>query len=232
MTVLPAPLRIYLASTDPLKDGGLYQRALEAASPERREKTLRYRFLKDRRLSLGAEMLLGKAMADRGLDSRELRYAYAAFGKPYLPDHPDFHFSISHSEEAVMLAAADREVGCDIERIRLKKTEFAIARRFFAPEETEMLEQAPEEEQETLFFRFWTLKESFMKATGEGFHLPPTAFQIVLRPNGSIGVQMNGSELPWSFAESGLFPGYRAAVCAENAAAADWMILDLSALAN
>ncbi len=39
-------------------------------------------------------------------------------GKPYFPEWPGVHFSISHTAAAAMVGLSDRPVGVDIERIR------------------------------------------------------------------------------------------------------------------
>ena len=39
-------------------------------------------------------------------------------GKPFFPDHPDTHFSLSHTAGAAAAALADTPVGVDIERVR------------------------------------------------------------------------------------------------------------------
>ena len=66
MSGLPEKMRIYLAATKPLTDSGLFAQALSLVSNERREKVLRYRFMKDQRLSLGAGLLLEFALAEYG----------------------------------------------------------------------------------------------------------------------------------------------------------------------
>ena len=44
-----------------------------------------------------------------------------------------------------------------------------IARRFFHPEDLALLRNAKDaEEQLKLFFRIWTIKEAYLKCTGEG----------------------------------------------------------------
>lgn len=39
-------------------------------------------------------------------------------GKPFFPDHPDTHFSLSHTAGAAAAVLADTPVGVDIERVR------------------------------------------------------------------------------------------------------------------
>ena len=84
-------------------------------------------------------------------------------GKPYFPDAPQLHFSISHSGERWLCAFSDAPVGLDVQQHRACQMQ-ALARRFFAPAERIFLEQtgyAP-------FFDLWCAKESYLKYTGEG----------------------------------------------------------------
>ena len=58
-------------------------------------------------------------------------------------------------------------VGCDVEKIGQLKMN--IAMRYFCKEEYGAIKEAGSDEEKTdLFFRYWVLKESFMKATGKG----------------------------------------------------------------
>ena len=56
--------KIYAANVTPLKDGALYNAAYYMATEERRKKTDRFRFERDRRLSVGAELLLMKGLEE------------------------------------------------------------------------------------------------------------------------------------------------------------------------
>ena len=47
-----------------------------------------------------------------------------------------------------------------------------IAERFFHPEETRLLGEASSADSEILFFRYWTMKEAFVKALGTGLSIP------------------------------------------------------------
>lgn len=92
-------------------------------------------------------------------------------------------FNLSHSGSWVMCAASDAgtdiKVGCDIERIGTVRE--GVARRFFCREEYEQIFGLDsKEEQREAFFRFWVLKESFLKATREGMALPMDSFCIRL----------------------------------------------------
>ena len=116
-------------------------------------------------LSLGAELLLQRALHDLGYTDIQLNYTYGRYGKPSLRDYPDVHFSISHSGDYAIVSVSDTEIGCDIEKIR--DTDLSAARRYFCPEEYADILRIPDKETE-VFFRYWTLKESFTKILGRG----------------------------------------------------------------
>lgn len=125
----------YVANTEPLKESGLYGVAFDSVSAERKEKVSRYRFLKDRVLSIGAEVLLRKALTDCGITLPEIRYGFETNGKPFIKGLAGFNFNISHSEEIVMVAVSENRIGCDIEKVT--ETDLDIAKKFFFREEYE-----------------------------------------------------------------------------------------------
>ena len=171
------------------------QAAMSRLSPARQEKILRHRFPQDRLLSLGAGLLLDQGLQAWGLCEREAALEYRHNGKPYLRDYPDRYFNLSHSGNMVMAAFSCREVGCDIEQIRPARMD--VAARFFTEEERMELsrECLTEEERNRRFARYWTIKESVLKVTGEGMRLPLNSFcvhlastpHIVWRKQASIG---------------------------------------------
>ena len=96
-----------------------------------------------------------------------------------LPEEAAHNFS--HSGTCVMCAVCTDgkavRVGCDVEK--LGKLRMNIAARSFCREEYDAVAGAgTEEAQRELFFRYWVLKESFMKATGKGMALPVNSFCI------------------------------------------------------
>lgn len=180
-------LRLYCADVRSLEDSALYRRLYRALSDGRREKVDCVRPQKGKLLSLGAGALLEASLAELGVFSPRL--AEGPNGKPYLPDRPDLYFNISHSGSKVLCAVSGREVGCDVERVREAKLQ--VARRCFHPAEYETLMGCSDSAaRDRLFYRFWTLKESFMKVTGYGFQLPPDRFCIQIEGK-AISVMQN-----------------------------------------
>ena len=202
--------RIFAACVSPLEDSVLYKAAYALASPARRQKADRFLMEKDRRLCLGAELLLRRAVHSVGAGDFFGDFRYGEYGKPCFGEST-LRFNLSHSEEWVVCAVANCEVGCDVELIA--PVDPKLAERFFSGDEYRDILSQPAPEAETeMFFRYWTLKESFMKATGLGMKLSLRSFEIVLGEEISVRQSVDGRQ--YFFREYGDIPGYRCAACA------------------
>jgi len=202
----------YYSDTCALADRGLFERLYSTVSDYRRSKIDGYIFDKDKRLSLGVELLLRKALEDMGEDADLSCIDTVANGKPVIRGS-DFHFNLSHSEERVMCSVSDSDVGCDVERIQ--PIDLDIARRYFYGTEYDAIasESLPDSRYD-LFYRFWTLKESFMKVTGLGFELELDRFRISL--GDPITVDQTVDAGPYHFREYFVDDGYRYACCSRS----------------
>ncbi len=113
---------------------------------------------------------------------RALRFSRTAYGKPQL-EETRLQFNLSHSGDRLVVAAAwDRPLGVDVERLRPVPRMTALARRCFAPPELEAWQGLPAAARQRAFFRFWTLKEAFVKADGRGLALGVTRCVFTLEP--------------------------------------------------
>lgn len=216
-------IKIYTADVRSLTDARRFQQLYDRLSPERRSKVDRMRFEKDKCLSLGAGALLEAALAAEGVSDFTMTVSHD--GKPRLAHEKNVHFNLSHSGTKVMCALSDSEIGCDVEQI--KESDMKIAKRFFHPAEYEALMQCGDTERNGLFFRYWTLKESFMKATGLGLQLPLDAFCIVLDGR-RIRVEQSVDTRAYDFRELDFNDGYRYAVCSVDKPLDQFQILPLS----
>ena len=136
------------------------------ASSERQAAVARFRFASDKNRSLWAELFARWRLAEAtGLSPAEIEISHDEKGKPFCKNLP-FSVSLSHSGAYIAVAVGKSAVGIDVERKR--KISLAVSRRWFRPEEHEVLTSLPEEERARAFFRFWTLKEAALKYTGEG----------------------------------------------------------------
>lgn len=203
--------RIYAADVTELKDEGLYHAAYQKVTSERRKKTDSFRLQKDRKLSLGAELLLMYGLERLGMNLKEMSYDYGTNGKPYLTGGQDIYFNLSHSGEMVVCAISSHEIGCDVEKISDMNLE--IAKRFFFTTEYEMIvNQKTEAARREMFFRLWTLKESFIKSIGIGVKLPMNSFCIYFDTDG-ISVKQELNDRTYHFQECNIWQNYKCSVC-------------------
>lgn len=181
-------------------------------SGERQNKIRARHYEKDRIQALGAGLLLDYGLRDYGLRERRVSIAYKNNGKPYLRDYADIHFNLSHSGNMVMAVFSDREAGCDVER--LQEARMGVARRFFSAGEIGKLEgEMPGPARDRLFCRLWTLKESYLKVTGEGMRMALDSFTISLDDRHPAAWSRHKDEpLDYEFREFAVL-GYQAAVC-------------------
>ena len=170
-------LDIRFADATALADPARFLAAYAAVPAVRREKVDRVRPGEVKRLSLCAGALLDEALRAYGVADAEMDFAEGEHGKPFLPRRPDVQFSLSHSGTLAMCAVADRPVGCDVQR--LSPRSLRLAERFFSPAEQHVIfSLASDTAQQAMFYRIWTLKESFIKCIGLGLAMPLDSFDL------------------------------------------------------
>ena len=195
---------VYTADVSILNYGEKYEEYYRLVPKYRREKIDSYKRQEPRLLSLGAGALLHMALAERGIDDTKLTVQEGKNGKPAYKDI-EWTYNLSHSGTKVMCALCDVPVGCDVEwgvdRGTAIEDRIKIAKRFFAPGEFEKLRDLFEEKKTAsgftvqvineqladLFYRYWTLKESVIKATGLGIFMDLSSFEVQVYPDGTLG---------------------------------------------
>ena len=202
---------LYIANASFLENVSLFDKAYKLVSNQRQKKVDKFKFGKDKRLSLASELLLMFALKEQNISVNNLVFDYKENNKPYLPSLKNkIKFNISHSGEFVICAVSPDEVGCDIEKI--KKYDLNVAKRFFNEKEFQNISlQATEAEKQDMFYRYWTLKESFVKALGQGLHLSLKDFQIIIDGQ-EISVEQKENSNSYYFKEYDI-DNYKCAVC-------------------
>ena len=154
-----------------------------------RERAARFHYAEDRWSYTAAHAGL-RAMLSAALDipPAEIAFVLGPKGKPRLD--PARHggdaaraieFNISHTRGLVAVACAAHAVGVDVERRRDMHDLMAVAARVFAAESYAALEAAEGLARTDLFYRFWSLGEAFIKATGEGITQGLKSFAFTAR---------------------------------------------------
>ena len=203
---------IRFADADALKDPERFAQALARVSDERRDKALQLKDGAARRRSLAAGLLLAEALEAVGVSGADAQLACGQYGKPYLPRRPDVQFSLSHSGAWAMCALAAKAVGCDIQLAAPRS--LRVARRYFTAAECERIfSQETEEGRQAMFYRIWTLKESYVKCLGLGLALPLDSFSVLPEEGGAIRLLGQDEPDAFRFSEPEAPEGYFAACC-------------------
>lgn len=82
-------------------------------------------------------------------------------GRPYLPEHPGIHVSLSHTTGAVAAAAGTDPVGVDVEDATAAVFDARVAARVLAPAELAAVRADPDPAR--AFLRVWVRKEALVK---------------------------------------------------------------------
>ena len=205
--------RVRLGST------GAGEPADEAAlTKEELERSSAYPAGEPRRRFLAARRRLRSLLSGYArVPAAELELAYGEQGKPSLREPAaDLTFNQSHSGDLLLLAfGRGRELGVDVERTGRDVSWERVARRFFHGRELEALCGLPPEERRSAFFRCWTRKEAFVKATGRGVTQGLRSFAVSLDPAAPCLTWIqDGDPAGWGMADIDPGPGYAAALCA------------------
>ena len=154
------------------------QASLQTLSEAERTRYARFRFARDQRDYAIAHDLLRRCLSRyEPVHPVDWQFELEPRGKPqlasthHLPENggPSLLFNLSHTRGLVAAGVARRfAIGIDVEVLRRFADATDVARRFFSPSEVEALEACPEEARLVRFVELWTLKEAFLKATGEG----------------------------------------------------------------
>ncbi len=196
-------------------------RCCRLLAPDEYARMARFMFERDRR-----QYLLTRALV-RTMLSRyapvlptEWRFGTNQHGRPEILNRPpgvrDLRFNLSHTEGLIACAVTvAREVGVDVEYVG-RLLVYDVADRFFAPREAAALRALPAADQPLMFFDFWTLKESYIKARGLGLAMPLADFAFRLDPPGapviSFESTLDDDPAAWQFVQSWPSPMHRLAL--------------------
>jgi 4'-phosphopantetheinyl transferase len=189
----------------PLPDDA-FQQLLHRLPVEGQSTVLRYRRWQDAHATLLGKHLLLLALERIGSPLTLEQIHYTPERKPFFPGGPNFN--ISHSGNRVVCGlSTNGRVGVDIEFI--KPISFEDFQTQFTPKEWTAIRGASDPV--AAFYRFWTAKESLIKADGRGLGIPLLDLDVTeYKP-----VPLDGAT--WTFQILNHFPGYAGHVTTEDA---------------
>lgn len=219
--------RIYVMNVMPLLDISMREEALDFMEEERRRHLSALKPELSKAQSVGAGLLLAYAVnmagergpvifEDSSYEEVSLSDVLSALksavpqcrdnfkiertsaGKPFFPNCDHLYFNLSHSGEYAACVLADHEVGVDIQKVQGTAAVRRIAPRILHAGE------AAYREEESMLYRIWTIKEAYVKATGEGIRRDFREIRVDFE-KGTV------EDMPFTLWES--VPGYMLAVC-------------------
>lgn len=182
------------------------------------QELLRYKRQRDKnqaKLFLAGKLLTRMVVSElSGIKPEKIRFKQDKYDRPKLifPVIRNFDFNISHSGEWVGLGISNNRVGIDIEEIR--SIDLKIADQYFHKKESEYLKIQNKKIEN--FYKIWVLKESFIKAIGQGLSYPLDKFYFIFG-KGKIKL-VSDSPKNWKFQIYNLDKKHKMAICLENAA--------------
>lgn len=153
-----------------------FDELVERLYPERKSRVLAFRRREPAYTSIVAGLLLQTLVEEKlGISPQALVLEKNENGKPTVQGHPAFYFNLSHAGDYVVLAHGDVPLGVDIEQIRTQNLH--VAKRCYTEAEYAYV-AGDDSEENHRFFYLWTMKESYLKLTGDGISVPLNSFEI------------------------------------------------------
>ena len=138
---------------------------LASLSVAHQQKIMTYRSINRQKMSMiGLKLLLYGLKNEYGFTNIP-NWKFEKHGKPYFDSYIHIHFNISHCPCAVACALDSTSVGIDVQDIA-RANKPLVWQRVCSNKERDAL--AKSNDPPRLFARFWSLKESYVKYTGEG----------------------------------------------------------------
>ncbi|WP_336966102.1 4'-phosphopantetheinyl transferase family protein [Acinetobacter pittii] len=138
------------------------------------------------RLFLISRVLTKFVLADKlGVSPHEVIIQLQPNGKPFVQGNKVVYFNLSHSADVIILAVTEEEgeIGVDVERVD-REFEWRRVDSVLAPSEIDWIKEKELTDSSSVyqrFFQIWTLKEAYIKCTGEGMsrHLKKLNFHVL-----------------------------------------------------
>ena len=185
------------------------QPQMDTLSDDELSRFRRYRFAADQRKFAVARSSLRQILAHYSQRTpTSLTFDYGPHGKPLLRHDNSLQFNLSHSGEYALCGVARQIVGVDIEQLRAMDRLDGLIKRCLAVSEQQALAKVSLNNQSTAFLKYWTCKEAYLKATGQGISESLATIEVEFTPFPQLKVPGK----PWQLRVFVPCDGYTAAV--------------------
>ncbi|MDX2345719.1 MAG: 4'-phosphopantetheinyl transferase superfamily protein [Legionella sp.] len=160
-------------------DVALPESGMKLLSHEEQKRADRFHFKHHQHYFRRARVTLRQILANYlNKKPENLIFSYGKHGKPYLSEHPNLEFNLSHSNTHALLAVGQTHpLGIDIERFSARPY-IGIGQHVFSDKENAELKALPHALKPLMFFNVWAQKEAFIKLLGLGLSYPTTQLTV------------------------------------------------------
>lgn len=191
-----------------------FEKLFNIISNNKAQKIKKIACYQDRVQALFSDLLARYSLSKRiKTNLTGIEFEYNEYGKPFIKNHYECQFNLSHSGDWVVAALHKLPVGIDIEQI--KDIDLNIAKRFFSALEYQQIINFFPSNQTDFFYDLWSLKESYIKAIGKGLQLPLNSFSMIWK-EGKVYIETDFEEEKFFFKQYNIDAGYKMAVCAKQ----------------
>lgn len=167
---------LFFLKLDEPGDQSVFNGLLAMLTPEQQEELKKLRFSSDRNLKICSEVLVRCLICKTlRIKNKDIKIEKNCFGKPCLVNRSKFHYNVSHTKNAIVVATSTLPVGVDIEK--MKEIDCLSYKSIFTYEEFSFL-IADSNLQNKRFFELWTKKEAYIKWLGTGLSTALNSFDV------------------------------------------------------
>ena len=165
-------------------------------SAEELEKYRSFYFARDRDLYLLTHGFVRATLSRYSkIAPQEWVFTHNHYGRPEIAqseEKPQLRFSVSRTHGLVAcLLALSIDAGVDVEKIRKLDNLKTLSEHVFTHLEISRFRDLPESDQIENFFTFWTLKEAYIKAIGEGLSVSLKDITFCFDAQGRIRISID-----------------------------------------
>ncbi|MDT8399251.1 MAG: 4'-phosphopantetheinyl transferase superfamily protein [Pseudomonadales bacterium] len=234
MKIAKHEIHLWVVLDQEIKDPALLESYQALLSAEEEVRHQRFIFPRHRHQYLVTRALARAILAeyDQAATPENLLFVRNEYGKPGVTGFSkgsQLSFNISHTEGLVVLAVcvADYKLGVDVEYMARTADILKLAERYFSPQEVRDLNDLKVSELNGRFFDLWTLKESYIKACGQGLTIPLEEFSFELNARSiriSFSPQRNDDPERWRFWQLQPSPGHKLALAVTGKNVSDFSL--------
>lgn len=193
LTLPETTIHLWLAFPDQIRDEALLARYVDILNADEKKRWQRFHFAKHRHQFLVARALVRSTLSlYADIKPADWQFVFNPYGKPEIAPTlglPALRFNLAHTDGLIICGVVWKHaLGVDVENVQKKHETLKIAEHVFSKQEVADLISLPEAEQTERFYRYWTLKEAYIKAKGIGLALPLDQFSFIFSENNAIEI--------------------------------------------